>query len=58
MLDEHRQELGVHFTQDTPRLGTAGLIDPAMALPQFKQEFALPNASDKIALVFLQNSVL
>src|SRR4030095_13641931 len=42
MLDEHGQELGVHFTQDTPRLGTPGLIDAAMALPQFEEEFDLP----------------
>jgi hypothetical protein len=35
MLDEHGQELGIHFTQDTPRLGAPGLIDAAMALPQW-----------------------
>ena len=42
MLDEHRQELGIHFTQDTPRLRTAGLVDSPMTLPQFKQQFDLP----------------
>ena len=58
MLDEHGQELGIHFTQDTPRLGAPGLIDAAMALPQFEEEFALPDASGKIDLVPLQGSAL
>src|SRR5215471_8605652 len=47
MLDEHGQELGIHFTQNPPRLSAPGLIDAALALPEFEEEFALPDASGK-----------
>ena len=42
MLDEQSQELGVHFTQETPRRGAPGRLDSARALPPCKEACDLP----------------
>ena len=34
MLDEHRQEFGIHLTQDAPGFGAARCVYTAMTLPQ------------------------
>src|SRR5262252_2578880 len=42
MLDEHRQEFGIHLTQDPPGFGAARLVHAAMALPQLEEQLNLP----------------
>jgi hypothetical protein len=42
VLQEHRTELGIHFTQDAPGFLTASLINVPMLFPQPKQAFDLP----------------
>ena len=57
MLDEHGQEFGIHFSQDPPRFGAPGLIDAAMTLPQFEEEFDLPaHASEDESLPRVKRS--
>ena len=36
MLDYHTQYLSVHFTEDTPGIGAAPLVDLSMTLPQLE----------------------
>ena len=42
MLHQQRQHFGVEFTQLSPGLGAAGLIEPPQALPEFEKQFDLP----------------
>jgi len=42
MLDDHGEQLGQDLTQDAPGFGTAGGVDLAVALPQFKEQLDLP----------------
>ena len=41
MLDQHAEQFGPHFAQDAPGLGAAGLIDLAVLLPEFEEQFEL-----------------
>ena len=47
MLHKQREELGVDLTQDAPGLGATGLVDPARALPQLKQQFDVPSGASQ-----------
>src|SRR5262245_1909971 len=38
MLDEHRQELRIHLTQDAPGFGAARLVHVALTLPQLEEQ--------------------
>jgi hypothetical protein len=42
MLDEHRQALRLHLTQDAPGFGAARLVDVALTLPQLEEQRNLP----------------
>src|SRR4029434_5813761 len=42
MLDEHRQEFGIHLTQDPPGFGAARFVYTAMTLPQLEEQLNLP----------------
>ena len=51
MLDEHRQEFGIHLTQDAPGFGTARLVYAAMTLPQLEEQLDVIVTSRKIRMV-------
>lgn len=46
MLNEHRQQLGVHFAQDAPGLLAPPLVELPVALPQLEEEFDLPAGAE------------
>src|SRR4029453_9463203 len=43
MLDEHREEFGIHFTQEAPGFGAPGLVHATMALPQLEAQLDEPH---------------
>jgi len=47
MLDEHRQEFGIHLTQDAPGFGAARLVHAALTLPQLEEPLYLPPHTPK-----------
>ena len=47
MLDEHREEFGIHLTQDAPGFGAARLVHAALALPQLEEQLNLPPHASK-----------
>jgi len=42
MLDDHGEQFGEDLAQDAPGVGTARLIDVAVAFPELKEEFDVP----------------